>query len=87
MSSWPDDGLVPAGPPPPGETPNFIDPESIGYRLTIVAVVFAVVTGIFVTLRLFTAAFILRRWHVDDCKLDLGRVCSIRFLSSISANS
>ncbi|KAM7221217.1 hypothetical protein V8F06_003392 [Rhypophila decipiens] len=55
-----------AGHPPPGVIPNFDNPESIGYRLIIVASVFPVVTGVFLGLRLYTAAFILRRWHIDD---------------------
>jgi len=68
-----DDNFIPAGIPPPGVTPNLINPESVGYRLVIVAAVFPVVTGVFLALRLYTAHFLLKRWHLDDCKLDEPR--------------
>jgi hypothetical protein len=63
------DGVVMgAAPPPPGVTPNFENPESIGYRLVIVAVVFSVLSLSFLIPRLYSAGFILRKWHADDCK-------------------
>lgn len=65
-------GFPGAGPPPPGVIPAFDNPESIGYRLVIVASVFPAVTGLFLFLRLYTAAFILRKWHIDDCAFTLS---------------
>ncbi|KAK0721237.1 hypothetical protein B0T21DRAFT_386173 [Apiosordaria backusii] len=53
-------------PPPPGVTPNFEDGESIGYQLVIVAVVFPVLALCFLVPRLYTASYILRKWHPDD---------------------
>lgn len=54
--------------PPPGVTPNLENPESIGYRIIIVAAVFPAITGVFLCIRLYTAQFILKRWHTDDCE-------------------
>ncbi|KAK3385343.1 hypothetical protein B0H63DRAFT_181798 [Podospora didyma] len=60
------EGIIGAFPPPEGVTPNFTNPESIAYRLIIVAVVFPVLSLCFLIPRLYTANFILRRWHADD---------------------
>lgn len=57
-----------AAPPPPGVTPNFEEPEWIGYRLIIVSVVFLVMSVVFLVPRLYSAAFIIKKWHPDDCK-------------------
>ncbi|KAK0729516.1 hypothetical protein B0H67DRAFT_638122 [Lasiosphaeris hirsuta] len=40
--------------------------ETIAYRLIIVAVLFPVLAFIFLALRLFSATFIIRKWHLDD---------------------
>ncbi|KAK0663428.1 hypothetical protein QBC41DRAFT_368100 [Cercophora samala] len=50
--------------PPP--IPNYENPESIGYRLVIVAVVFPVLALCFLVPRLYTASSIIRKWHPDD---------------------
>lgn len=63
-----DGTIIPAMPPPPGVTPNFENPEWIGYRLIIVAVVFPVIALCFLLPRLWSAAFIIKKWHPDDCK-------------------
>lgn len=60
--------IVAAVPPPPGVTPNFENPESISYRLVIVAVVFPLLALCFLIPRLYSATFIIRKWHHDDCK-------------------
>jgi len=67
MSS-PHDGFLAASPPPPGVTPDFVNGESIAYRLFIVAILFSVLALVFLSARLFTAAFIQKKWHTDDCK-------------------
>ncbi|KAM7207889.1 hypothetical protein V8F20_001683 [Naviculisporaceae sp. PSN 640] len=66
-----------AGEPPPGVTPNFENPESIGYRLIIVAAVFPAFTGVFLLLRLYTAQFILKRWHIDDYLIVIGFILAV----------
>ncbi|KAK4203457.1 hypothetical protein QBC40DRAFT_24205 [Triangularia verruculosa] len=50
--------------PPP--IPNYENPESIGYRLVIVAVLFPVLALCFLVPRLYTASSIIRKWHPDD---------------------
>ncbi|GAB1317874.1 Satratoxin biosynthesis SC1 cluster protein 4 [Madurella fahalii] len=71
MSSG-DSTIVAAAPPPPGVTPNFEDPESISYQLTIVGVVFPVLALCFLIPRLYSAAFIIRKWHPDDYLIVIG---------------
>ncbi len=63
-----------AAPPPDGVIPNFENPESIGYQLVIVAVVFPVLSLCFLVPRLYSAGVIMRKWHADDCKLPHRRV-------------
>lgn len=63
-----DGAVIPATPPPLGVTPNFENPEWIGYRLIIVSAVFPVLSLCFLIPRLYSAAFIIRKWHNDDCK-------------------
>ena len=53
----------------PGVTPSGEEPEWIGYRLIIVSVVFLVMSVVFLVPRLYSAAFIIKKWHPDDCKL------------------
>lgn len=64
-----DGAVMGAAPPPPGVAPNFEHPDWIGYRLIIVAVVFPVLSLCFLIPRLYSAAFIIRKWHPDDCKM------------------
>ncbi|KAK3680475.1 hypothetical protein B0T22DRAFT_516383 [Podospora appendiculata] len=66
MNSTQQGAIVGSGPPPPGVTPNFVDPESIASHLIIVAVVFPVATACLLGLRLYTALFIVKRRHLDD---------------------
>ncbi|KAL1840772.1 hypothetical protein VTJ49DRAFT_7727 [Mycothermus thermophilus] len=67
-----DGTFIPAAPPPEGVTPNFENPEWIGYRLIIVAVVFPVLASCFLVPRLWSAAFIIKRWHPDDYLICVG---------------
>ena len=56
-------------PPPLGVTPNFVNPQSIGYRLIIVAAICPAITLTFLSLRIYTKRWILRQFLLDDCKL------------------
>ncbi|KAK0635966.1 hypothetical protein B0T17DRAFT_482035 [Bombardia bombarda] len=58
--------------PPPGVTPNFDNPESISGRLIHAAAIWPIVTLPFVTLRLYTSGFILKKWHLDDVLIVIG---------------
>ncbi|KAK3320234.1 hypothetical protein B0T19DRAFT_446001 [Cercophora scortea] len=66
MNSTQPEAIVGSAPPPPGVTPNFVDPESIASHLIIVAVVFPVATACLLGLRLYTALHIVKRRHLDD---------------------
>ncbi len=60
--------IIGAWPPPPGVTPNFENPESIGYQVIIAAFVCPAVAVLFVAMRLYTKKFIFNRFDLDDCK-------------------
>jgi hypothetical protein len=64
--------IIGAAPPQAGVTPNFKNPESKVHRIIIVAVVFPVLCLPFLSARLWSAAFVIKRWHYDDCKLLKG---------------
>lgn len=64
--------IIGAAPPPEDVTPNFVNPDSIAYRIIIVAVFFPVLTLIFLGIRLWAASFILKRWRFDDCELRMN---------------
>jgi hypothetical protein len=59
-------------PPPEGVTPNITNPDSIGYRMLIIAILFPILCAPILAARLWSAAFIIRRWHLDDCKFVLN---------------
>lgn len=60
--------LVPAYPPPPGVTPNFDNPEDLGYRSIITTTVFLCVALVFFVARAYVKARIHRRLTWDDGK-------------------
>lgn len=57
--------------PPPGITPNFIDPPSGAYIVVITTVIFLLLTTPLVCLRVFIRHWINRRLWWDDCKFPL----------------
>jgi len=59
--------IIGALPPPPGITPNFENPESIAYRVIIVAVIGPLLTIPICALRLYTKRNFLRAVGLDDC--------------------
>ncbi|KAF4624782.1 hypothetical protein G7Y89_g13387 [Cudoniella acicularis] len=61
-----------AFPPPEGTTLNFTDPESIGYRVIIPAVVFPVLAIPFLLARLYAKYFLIKHLHIDDYSIILG---------------
>ncbi|KAH6676001.1 hypothetical protein B0J14DRAFT_587792 [Halenospora varia] len=73
-----------AFPPPEGTTPNFIDPESIGYRVVIAAVFFPVFAILFLLARLYARYFLIKHLHLDDYSIILGWLfalaCSINII-------
>jgi hypothetical protein len=60
-------GMYPGmAPPPPGETANLKNPESIAWRLILTSVLCPVVGLIFVVLRLYTGRYYVRKLFADD---------------------
>ena len=60
---------LPAGAPPPGVKPNLVNPESTGPILVGVSSAFFTLMTVFVFVRIYTKAFIHRKWMLDDSKL------------------
>jgi hypothetical protein len=63
-----DSSTVGAYPSPPGVVPNFMNPESIASRVVLAAALSPVFTIPIVLLRLYTSHFIIKCWHLDDCR-------------------
>ena len=58
----------PAGKPPIGITPNFVDPPNL-HTTTVATVAVCVAFGILaVVIRLYTKILLLRSTNLDDCK-------------------
>lgn len=69
------DLMLPAGIPPPGVIPNFVNPESRGPVSVIVCTIAMVLMISFVMIRFYAKLGIIRRRNWDDCL--------IRYLLSI----
>lgn len=61
--------MLPGMTPPPGESPNFINPYSCGKTYTVVATSIIVVMLLLVANRLYIKYFVVRKLSSDDCKL------------------
>lgn len=59
---------IPLLPPPPGVTPNFVNPESRCSVLIIVSTICLALLLLFVTLRLYSRIWIARAFGLDDGK-------------------
>ena len=70
--------VVGAWPAPTGVTPNFTNPESIGYRVILAALLCPAITIIFVLLRLYTKRFLTRHLHIDDCKILFSGIRNVK---------
>ena len=55
--------------PPPGITPNFVNPPSIHLEASITLVICLAITTPLVWLRLYTRLYIMKSRGLDDCKL------------------
>ena len=61
-------GIVGGLQPPPGITPNFVNPRSIEGTIAALVVVCVVTTTISTLLRMYTRVFIAKNHGMDDCK-------------------
>ncbi|KAI9793317.1 MAG: hypothetical protein M1833_000762 [Piccolia ochrophora] len=64
-------------PPPPGITPNFVDPPSIAYRLIVLFVVGTFISTSFIIMRLYTKARIIRAFGAEDVFCTLAWICTL----------
>lgn len=60
--------VIGALPPPPGVIPNFENPDFHGQKIIIVGIIFPVLTIPFLVARLYAKGFLIKRFHLDDCK-------------------
>lgn len=60
--------LVGTFPPPPGVTPNFINPESTASQVVLCTILTLVFMIPFFVLRMYTKKYILKRIDPEDCK-------------------
>lgn len=58
---------VPAMAPPPGMTPNFIDPPNLQHVVILILTVCTSLATLTVMLRIFTKIFIIHQTTFDDC--------------------
>jgi hypothetical protein len=79
---------LPAFYPPPGVTANFVNPPSIAWQITAFSLPFSGVATLFVALRLYARAYILRFLGLDDRKLrtsSFGKVTNIEVVFLVIA--
>jgi hypothetical protein len=74
---------LPAFPPPPGITANFDNPPSIAWQITAFSLPFSGTATIFVALRLYARAHILRFLGLDDREFN---VSSLKVITDILAS-
>jgi hypothetical protein len=55
-------------PPPPGVVPNFVNPESTGYKVIITTIVTWTIATSIICLRAYVKLRIMREILIDDCK-------------------
>ena len=60
---------IPSVPPPPGVTPNFVDPPNDKDALNVLSSILLVFMMIFVVNRVYVKTMIVRKYSWDDCKL------------------
>lgn len=59
--------IIPAMPPPPGKTSNFVDPEYQGTKFIVVNCVFLPLAVVALVVRTWTRVCIVRNFQDDDC--------------------
>lgn len=60
--------VIGALPPPPGVTPNFVNPYSIGEGLKAAGILFVILTTLSTAIRLHTKFWIIKTHGWEDCK-------------------
>lgn len=62
-----DPSAIPLAEPPPGVTPNFVNPYCRVWELYITYALFLAITTLVVILRIYTKVFVIRQKTADDC--------------------
>lgn len=70
---------VGAFPPPPGVVPNFVNPESIAYRVVIASVLGPTIAIPICAVRLYTRRYILQSVGYDDYAIVLATILALAF--------
>lgn len=60
--------IIPALPPPPGVTSNFVNPAFNGNQIVIVGIIFPILMLPFLGARLYAKYSLIKKFHCDDCK-------------------
>ena len=71
----------PGAVPPPGVIPNLVNPYSRGKDIIIVGSILLAIMSVFVTLRYYTKAFIIKSATWDDLSLAFGAVLTGAFFA------
>ena len=61
--------MIPAGQPPPGIGPNFIDPQTLTPTIVAISVIMMTWAILFVIVRLYANAHAQRGLRIDDCNI------------------
>jgi hypothetical protein len=61
----------PSGRPPPGVTPNFINPPSYADEIVILEGIFVSLMVLAVLVRIYVRVKLAKAWGWDDCKMPL----------------
>ena len=62
--------ITPAAKPPPGVTPNFIDPPSEKDVIVAYTTIFTIVATLGVAARMYVRLFIIRKIQIEDCEFN-----------------
>ena len=62
-----DPATIPLAPPPPGVTPNFVDPPNRAWWIYVTTALCLFVTTLVVALRFYSKIFVVKQMAKDDC--------------------
>ncbi|KAI9761537.1 MAG: hypothetical protein M4579_000928 [Chaenotheca gracillima] len=68
--------IVGSAPPPPGITPNFVNPERTATDALTILIVSVTISGLFMIMRLYTKGVLLRKFGWEDASIGCAWICS-----------
>ncbi|KAH6706333.1 hypothetical protein BKA61DRAFT_558837 [Leptodontidium sp. MPI-SDFR-AT-0119] len=66
-------------PPPPGVTPNFVNPEYIGHQVVVVNGIFLFLATVVVVLRMYSRLYLISSAGIEDYSVFVGWILSVAF--------